>query len=128
MESVLCIRHGGDARDDGHGDAGAQLCSARWPQAGARPHHQQQQQQAPPSSRCLFSPSHYLYGCATRSGSKLIVRAVKNLSFQCCGSGSVCFWASRIRIHNYEVRIRILLSSSKNSKKTRDSYCSVTSL
>jgi hypothetical protein len=40
---------------------------------------------------------------------------------QCCGSGSVgsvCFWASWIRI---------LLSSSKNSKKNLDSYCFVTS-
>ncbi len=42
---------------------------------------------------------------------------------QCCGSdslGSICFWASWIRI-------RILLSSSKNSKKNIDSYCFVTS-
>ncbi len=44
---------------------------------------------------------------------------------QCCGSGSgsngsTCFWASRIRIHQSElwIRIRILLSSSKISKKT----------
>ncbi len=39
---------------------------------------------------------------------------------QCCGSGSTCFWASRNRIHLSEVwiRIRILLSSCKNSKKT----------
>jgi hypothetical protein len=39
---------------------------------------------------------------------------------QCCGSGSggsICFWASEIRIHLSEKRIRILLSSSKNSKK-----------
>jgi hypothetical protein len=37
--------------------------------------------------------------------------------WHCCvsGSGSVCFWASRIRI-----RIRILPSSSKNSKKNLD--------
>ncbi len=38
----------------------------------------------------------------------------------CCGSGSVasvCFWTSQIRIHWYEVRIRILLSS-RNGKKT----------
>jgi hypothetical protein len=45
---------------------------------------------------------------------------------QCYGSGFVCFWASRIRIRLYEVRIRlrtrILLSSSKNSKKNLDSY------
>ncbi len=35
---------------------------------------------------------------------------------QGCGSGSVFFWASRIRIHLYEVRtrIRLLPSSSKN--------------
>ncbi len=40
---------------------------------------------------------------------------------QCCGYGCVRFWASRIRIRWSEVwiriRIRILLSSSKNSKK-----------
>ncbi len=33
------------------------------------------------------------------------------------------FWASRIRIYWYKIRIRILLSSSKNSKKNLDSYC-----
>ncbi len=43
---------------------------------------------------------------------------------QCCGAGagsvgSVCFLSSRIRI---------LLSSSKNSKKNLNSYCFVTSL
>ncbi len=32
-------------------------------------------------------------------------------------TGSTCYWASRIRIHYSEVLIRILLSSSKNSKK-----------
>ncbi len=51
---------------------------------------------------------------------------------QCSGSesvsGSTCFWASRIRIHQSEVWIRILLSSSKNSKKNLDSYCFVTFL
>ncbi len=48
--------------------------------------------------------------------------------FQCCGSesesrstGSTCFWASRSRI-------RILLSSCKNSKKNLDSYYFVTLL
>ncbi len=56
--------------------------------------------------------------------------------YQCCGSGSesgsTCFWASwiRIRIHWSEVwiriRIRILLSSSKNCKKSLDSYFFVT--
>jgi hypothetical protein len=47
---------------------------------------------------------------------------------QCCGSGSVgsiCFWASGIRIR---LRIRILLSSSINIKKNIDSYCFVTYL
>ncbi len=38
--------------------------------------------------------------------------------WQFCGSGSVCFWASRIQI---------FLLSSKNSKKNHDSYCFVTS-
>ncbi len=52
---------------------------------------------------------------------------------KCCGSaslGSICFWAFRIWIHWSEIliRIRILLSSSKNSKKNIDSYCVVTSL
>jgi hypothetical protein len=41
---------------------------------------------------------------------------------RCCGSGSVCFLAFRIRIHLYEVRIRlqlrILLSSTKIIRKT----------
>jgi hypothetical protein len=66
--------------------------------------------------------------------------------YQCCGSGSetgsesgsgsTCFWASRIRIqiHYSEVwirirvriRIRILLSSCKNSLKNLDSYYFVT--
>jgi hypothetical protein len=47
----------------------------------------------------------------------------QNLSLlnQCWGS--VCFWASRICI-----RIRILPSSSKNSKKNLDFFCFVTSL
>ena len=47
---------------------------------------------------------------------------------QCCGSGSTCFWASRIWIHWSEVwiLIRILLSSCKNSKKNLDSYYFVT--
>jgi hypothetical protein len=38
-----------------------------------------------------------------------------------------CFWAYRIRIHKSEVRIRILIPSSKNRKKNLDSYCFVTS-
>jgi hypothetical protein len=52
---------------------------------------------------------------------------------QCCGSefgsGSTYFWASwiRIRIHQSEVWIRILLSPSKKSKKNLDSFCFVTS-
>ncbi len=38
---------------------------------------------------------------------------------QCCGSGSVCFGASWIRIHQSEIwiRLRVLLSPIKNSKK-----------
>jgi hypothetical protein len=40
---------------------------------------------------------------------------------QCCG----CFWRSRIRIL---IRLRILPSSSKNSKKNLDFYCFATSL
>jgi hypothetical protein len=52
--------------------------------------------------------------------------------YQCCGSGSTgstCFWASwiRIRIHQSEVWIWIILSPSKKSKKNLDSYCFVTS-
>ncbi len=43
----------------------------------------------------------------------------RNPVFQ-CSTGSACFWDSRIRI-------RILLSSSKNSRKNLDSYCFVTS-
>jgi hypothetical protein len=40
--------------------------------------------------------------------------------------GSVGFWASRIR--KSRVRIRVIPSSSKNSKKNLDFYCFVTSL
>ncbi len=56
-------------------------------------------------------------------------------NYQCWGSesgsgslGSVCFWASRIRILicQSQVRNRILPSSSKNSKKNFDFYCFVT--
>ncbi len=47
-----------------------------------------------------------------------------NLNTTRCGSGSVCFWASRIRI----LWIQIHLSSSKNGKKNLDSYCFVTSV
>jgi hypothetical protein len=35
-----------------------------------------------------------------------------------CGSGSVCFWASRLRTRQSEVRIRILQTSSKIVRKT----------
>ena len=50
---------------------------------------------------------------------------------QSSGSGSVesiCFWASRIRIHWSEIwiQIRILLSSSRNGKKNIDSNCFAT--
>jgi hypothetical protein len=41
-------------------------------------------------------------------------------------TGSTCFWASWIRIHQSEVWIRILLSPSNKSKKNLDSYCFVT--
>ena len=72
---------------------------------------------------------HILLQCSV-SGS------VRSICFcQCWGSvsaGSACFWASRIRIHKSEVRIRlrirILLLSGKNSKKNLDSYCFLTSL
>ncbi len=62
-------------------------------------------------------------------------------SGQCCGSGSesgstgsTCFWTSWIRIRIYQsdvwiqirIRIWILLSPSKKSKKNLDSYCFVT--
>ncbi len=65
-----------------------------------------------------------------RSCSAFFPLAFKCIKFQCflqcCGSGSesgsICFWTSWIRIW-----IRILLSSSKNSKKNLDSYCFVTS-
>ncbi len=49
---------------------------------------------------------------------RLFLRKEKNYN-QCCGS--VCFWASWIRI-------QILLSSSKHSKKNFDSYCFATCL
>ncbi len=46
---------------------------------------------------------------------------------QCSGStGSTCFWTSRIRIHQSEVWIRILLSLCKNSKKNLNSFYFVT--
>ncbi len=45
---------------------------------------------------------------------------------QCCGSGTVCFWTTWIRIRHYFVRIRILPSTSKKSKKNLDFYYFVT--
>ncbi len=54
---------------------------------------------------------------------------------QCCGSGSgstgsTCFWASWIRIHQSAlwIRIRILLLSCKNRKKNHDSIYLLTLL
>jgi hypothetical protein len=68
-----------------------------------------------------------------RSRIKKNVVETVHFSLQCtqCGGsgsesesvGSICFGASRIRI-----RLRILLSLSKNSKKNIDWYCFVTSL
>jgi hypothetical protein len=54
-----------------------------------------------------------------------ILGRFSNHFYQCCGSGSgstgsTCFWVSWIRI-------RILLSLSKYSKKNLDFYCFVTS-
>ncbi len=79
----------------------------------------------------LEGKTHYLefFGNllpVTKSGDQL---SHKFYAFrQCCGSGPTCFWASRIRIHLSKVwiRIRILLSSCKNSKKNLDSYYFVT--
>jgi hypothetical protein len=61
---------------------------------------------------------------------RVSIPALKHIKQQCSGSGSgstgfTCFWASRIRIHQSEVWIRIFLSSSKNSKKNLDSYCDI---
>ncbi len=62
---------------------------------------------------------------------KSTLRLEINTFLSCCGSesksgstGSTCFWASWIGIHESEVwiLIRILLSSCKNSKKSLDSY------
>ncbi len=55
-----------------------------------------------------------------------VLLALRDTYNQCYGSGSVCFWASRIR--HYFVRIRILPSTSQNSKKNLDFYYFVTSL
>jgi hypothetical protein len=63
-----------------------------------------------------WAGSIFIYSTCSQRKERLTER-------QCCGSGSECFWASRIRI-----RLRILLSSSKNSKKNLDSYYFVTSL
>ncbi len=49
-----------------------------------------------------------------------VLLALRETYNQCCGSGSVCFWASRIR--HYFVRIRILPSISQNSTKNLDFY------
>jgi hypothetical protein len=71
-------------------------------------------------------------GGSGRESSQLEHLFVPKSYKQCFGSGSTgctCFWA--IRIHLSEVwtriRLRILISSSKNSKKNLDSYCFVTS-
>ncbi len=51
----------------------------------------------------------------SRSPFPLGIWEIYNPYHQC--SGSIYFWASRIRIHLSEVRIRILPSTSENSKK-----------
>ncbi len=65
----------------------------------------------------------------TLSTRRLKVTIEKSFN-QCCGSGSTCFWASRIRIHQSElwirIRFRIFHSSCKNCKKNLDSYYFVT--
>ncbi len=65
-----------------------------------------------------------------RYGSGLEPNEKKKRFFQCWGSGSVgslCFWASRIRIRIRYSQLRILTLSSKNSKNKLDFYCFVTS-
>jgi hypothetical protein len=79
----------------------------------------------PGSSRsgtsCSFwgSGENYIFRNRRADDGNLLQRAS-----QCCGSGSgsICLWASQIWIHygSQEIRIRILLSSSKNSKKNID--------
>ncbi len=56
-----------------------------------------------------------------------------NTCVQCCGSGSVgsvCFWASwiRIRIHYQKHRSRSFYHLDHHCKKNLDTYCFVTSL
>ncbi len=41
---------------------------------------------------------------------------------ECCGSGAVCFRASRIQIHHYILRIRIWIQQAKKVRKTLDFY------
>jgi hypothetical protein len=69
----------------------------------------------PHRTRCVHILSYHIF--------ILNVHKVGHPANQCCGSGSesgsTCFWASRIRI-------RILLSSCKNSKKNPDFYYFVT--
>jgi hypothetical protein len=62
----------------------------------------------------------YLQSCAYEKEPDEV--ATYKVKKQCCGSGSgsTCFWASWIRIW-------ILLTLSKNSKKNLDFYCFVTS-
>ncbi len=58
-------------------------------------------------------------------------KITSSTSKQCSGSesgstGSTCFWAIRIHLSEVWTRIRLLLSSCKNSKKNLDSYYFVT--
>jgi hypothetical protein len=81
----------------------------------------------PDPERARSAPRRTTISCSAKSATS------SGTSSQCCGSGSesgsVCFWASWIRIHLSEawIRIRSILSSSINNKKTLDSYCFVTS-
>ncbi len=87
---------------------------------------------------CSASPSDYIFSLCVTSVSVEQYSSAESLKtetplahpmgkplikisrkFQCSGSTrSTCFWASRIRIHESEVWIRMLLSAGINSKKT----------
>ena len=69
------------------------------------------------ADREVFKPDDEKYSCFWVDF-RYIKKKIIDFQNQCWGSGSVrsvCFWASRIR--ESQVRIRILSSSIKNSKK-----------